>query len=625
MHIASVAVDVALPHLDRPFDYRIPPDLDVAVGLRVRVPFAGRLVTGYVMDLHDDTSRATADIRAVVSAAVVLPPAQAALVRAVADRYAASFSDVVRFAVPTRHARTETAALTAEPLDVVAPTTREPLPHRGATAFFDRHARGEALAACVEVPTGSDLDTTVLQAATTALAHGPVIVVAPDARSVDRLARAAAAEGLEPIVMRMAAGPAARQRAFTAAATARRALVIGTRTSVFAPLQLRGLTIVVDDGNDALVESQTPGWSAREVALARCAVQTWSALFIGRHRSVELQAHVEAGTVKPLLLATGQWRAASVRVETVAERFENADPLLQRLRIPSSVFRAIRSGLDHGSVLVSVARRGYVNAMACAGCREHARCTACDGPLALRHGESIARCGWCGTSAGGWTCTWCGDKRLRNITIGIERTSEELGRAFPGVPLRWIDAEHPLEQLPDEPTLLLATPGMEPAGRCALAVILDVDQVLARHDLAAGAEAVRRWSAVAAATRPDGRVLIVGPPTAPAVQALVRSDPAGFAERELAARRAVGLPPARHVAVVVAAPKVAAEMATEIAAAANAHTLGPVPVGEQSRLLVLTEDLAALVAAVRAAVARRSAAKTLGGVHVRIDPLELPA
>ena len=47
--VARVAVDVALAHLDRPFDYRVPAHLDevAAPGVRVRVRFAGRLVDGW--------------------------------------------------------------------------------------------------------------------------------------------------------------------------------------------------------------------------------------------------------------------------------------------------------------------------------------------------------------------------------------------------------------------------------------------------------------------------------------------------------------------------------------------------------------------------------------------------
>ena len=50
--VARVAVDVALPHLDRPFDYLVPEPLSAAAqpGTRVRVRFSGTLVDGWVLE-----------------------------------------------------------------------------------------------------------------------------------------------------------------------------------------------------------------------------------------------------------------------------------------------------------------------------------------------------------------------------------------------------------------------------------------------------------------------------------------------------------------------------------------------------------------------------------------------
>ena len=78
-------------------------------GARVRVRFSGRLRDGFVLE-----RRATSDhdgrlspLHKVVSAEPVLTPEIAGLIRAVADHYAGTFADVLRLAVPPRHAATE--------------------------------------------------------------------------------------------------------------------------------------------------------------------------------------------------------------------------------------------------------------------------------------------------------------------------------------------------------------------------------------------------------------------------------------------------------------------------------------------------------------------------------------
>src|SRR5690606_21255671 len=104
--VARVVLDVPLPHLDRPFDYLVAAGDDAAAqpGVRVRVRFAGRLVSGYVTDraAASEHEGRLAMIDRVVSPEVVLTAPVARLCRAVADRYAGTMADVLRLAVPPR-------------------------------------------------------------------------------------------------------------------------------------------------------------------------------------------------------------------------------------------------------------------------------------------------------------------------------------------------------------------------------------------------------------------------------------------------------------------------------------------------------------------------------------------
>lgn len=108
-----MAVDVPLPHLDRPFDYAIPEEFagQVAPGCRVKVRFAGRQRDGFVLDVleRSDSDRELSPLLRVISPEPVLRPEIVQVVRAVADHYAGTFADVVRLAVPPRHGLTETA------------------------------------------------------------------------------------------------------------------------------------------------------------------------------------------------------------------------------------------------------------------------------------------------------------------------------------------------------------------------------------------------------------------------------------------------------------------------------------------------------------------------------------
>ena len=109
--VARVAVDISLAHLDRPFDYLVPASMDEAAGpgVRVRVRFAGQLVDGYLLERAQTSEHQgrLARLERVISPEPVLTPEIFDLARAVADRYAGTLADVLRLAIPPRHATAE--------------------------------------------------------------------------------------------------------------------------------------------------------------------------------------------------------------------------------------------------------------------------------------------------------------------------------------------------------------------------------------------------------------------------------------------------------------------------------------------------------------------------------------
>ncbi|WP_460490511.1 primosomal protein N' family DNA-binding protein, partial [Corynebacterium nasicanis] len=115
--VARVLPLLGLSHLDRPFDYLIPADLDdlARPGVRVRIRFAGRLIDAVLLErlAHSEHEGQLRWIDRIISPDVVYPPRTAALIDALADRYAGNRSDLIRAAVPSRHARAEEADVSA--------------------------------------------------------------------------------------------------------------------------------------------------------------------------------------------------------------------------------------------------------------------------------------------------------------------------------------------------------------------------------------------------------------------------------------------------------------------------------------------------------------------------------
>lgn len=640
--VAEVAVDVSLPHLDRPFDYLVTPQQaeEVAVGCRVRVRFAGKLRDGFVLALkHDSEAGKLRPLERVTSGEVVLAAPIARLARQVADHYGGTLADVLRLAVPGRHAATEKASRAAP----AAPASA------GEAGVLPRFAEGDAFlaglaggrpvrAAWSPVPVfGPDGDWAggLVDAAAATLAAGrSAVLVVPDAEALARLeARCAASFGAGSFVTLTAElGPAARYRHFLAAARGQARLVLGTRAAVYAPVADLGLIAVFDDGNDSLAEPRAPYPHVREVASLRASGEHAGLLLAGYGRTAEVQALVEKGWVVPIGLPPAEMRRRGpvVRVAADTERALDRDPDARVARLPHDVFATLRAGLASGPVLVQVPRAGYVSSVACQGCREPARCPRCRTPLRGERGASglALVCRLCGPLPGPWRCPECGDTRLRAPRVGVTRTAEELGRAFPQTRVVQSWSGHPVAEVDAEPAIVLATPGAEPEPThgYAAAVLLDATLLLERPELRAAEEALRRWLAACARVRPaseGGAVLIVGETHARAVQALVRLDAAGFAERELAGRREASFPPASKLVVVEGPADAVAGFAEASGPVEGVETFGPLELGDDVVRVTLrgpTSSGPALVAAAKAEASRRSARKLPGSVRVRVDP-----
>lgn len=643
--IARVAVDVSLPHLDRLFDYRVPEKFLALArpGVRCRVRFAGRLRDGFIVELTDSSDLEAgrlAPLERVSSAEVVLHPGVARLVRAVADHWAGTFADVARLAVPPRHAATETAEPPRYPEPALQGSAPGILTGPDADAWLAALAAGRNIrAAWTPVPVfggPGDWAGGLVDAARATLSSGrAVILVVPDADAVGVLAaRCTEAFGAGSFVVLSAdLGPAPRYRAFLAASRGGVRLVVGTRSAVFAPVRDLGLVAVWDEGSDAFAEPRAPYPHTREVAALRASLDSCGLLLAGYGRSAETQALVERGWLGSLDLPRRARRRAGplARVATDHDVALERDPNARAARLPHDAFVVIRAGLASGPVLLQVPRAGYAASVACARCRATARCPACAQPVRGERSPAglTLVCPSCGPLPPGWACPACGATGLRAPRVGVARTAEEIARAFPGVTVVESWSAHRVATVGPDPALVLATPGTEPlpSHGYSAAVLLDAGVLLGRPELRAAEEALRRWLTACALVRPasaGGTVLAVGEADSRALQALVRLDATGFAERELAERRETRFPPAAKLVVVDGGQAAVQELADAAAAVPGVETFGPLELADDRWRTTLRAEpgdaASALVAAVANAAARRSARKAPGAVRVRVDP-----
>ncbi|MFC4946450.1 primosomal protein N' [Pseudonocardia sp. GCM10023141] len=660
--VARVAVDVPLAHLDRLFDYRVPSRFDaVAVpGVRLRVRFAGRLVDGYLLERAAESEHVgkLAWVEKVVSPEPALTPEVARLCRAVADRCSGVLADVLRLAVPPRHAKVEAEAVAQLPMPAPAPVGPGWHRYGRGQAFVDALAGGRAAHAVWQALPGEAWAHRLADAAAaTAIAGRGALLVVPDVRDVTAL-HAACVERLGAgavVALTADLGPAERYRRWLAVRRGQVRVVVGTRSAAFAPVHELGLVAVWDDGDDLHAEPRAPYPHVRDVLVLRAHTAGAALLVAGFARTAEGQVLVESGWAREIIADRAVVRAAMPRIGAAGESTHQLvrDPHAQAARLPGVAFEAARAALTAGRpVLVQVPRAGYVPWLSCAQCRETARCRHCAGPLGLpartAGGDGAAaappQCRWCGRPETAFRCPACASRRLRAGVVGSGRTAEELGRAFTGVTVRASGGGAPvLESVAGRPEIIVSTPGAEPpaASGYGAALLVDGWALLARPDLRVAEETLRRWMAAAALVVPHtdgGRVVVMAEPSLPVVQSLVRWDPAGHAADELAARAEVGFPPAVRMASVEGTPAALEDVIAQVEAQAGTgvEVLGPVEVEpvpgapatadgpkERALLRVPRAEGRTLATLLHAAQAARTARKAADPVRVRMDPTEI--
>ncbi len=422
--MAVVAVDISLPHLDRPFDYLVPDTMaDQAVpGSQVRVRFAGQLTGGFVLERRAGSEHEgrLGYLERVVAPEPVLTPEIAGLARAVADRYGGTMADVLRLAIPPRHARASKAAASAAAPADGAPAPDDapagcPCPGGGAlrrtaalagsapdsagetgASRWQRYADGESFLAALAAGRspravwsalpGPHWPDEIAQAiaAVTRSGRGGLVVV-PDARDL-RLVDAALAAALGPgrhVVLAASLGPAERYRRWLAAARGEVSVVAGTRAAMFAPVTDLGLVVLWDEGNDLHAEQRAPYPHAREVLALRAYRARCAALIGGFARTAEAALLLASGWARPLAGDRLAVREAAPAVQPAGAAEELArDEAARSARLPSIALRTAREALATGPVLFQVPRRGYLAAVACERCHTRARCH-CGGPAEL--------------------------------------------------------------------------------------------------------------------------------------------------------------------------------------------------------------------------------------------------
>jgi len=383
------------------------------------------------------------------------------------------------------------------------------------------------------------------------------------------------------------------------------AVVIGTRSAIFAPLKTPGVIIIDEEHDMSFKQQEGFRYHARDLAVVRSqqlgvpivlgsatpALESLHNVRRGRYRCLNLPERV-GGAVQPTI------ELLDIRQQFIEEGLSR--PLLARMR-----FHLERGG----QVLLFLNRRGFAPTLICHECGWLCQCHHCDARMTIHFKRHRLICHHCGAiRAIDKACPACGSIDLRALGQGTERIEQVLQRDFPEVGIARIDRDSVsrrgrLEALladihSGRRRILIGTQMLAKGHHfpdVTLVGIVDADQGLFGVDFRSNermAQLILQVAGRAGRADKPGQVAIqTHHPDHPLLQILVNQGYAAFAAAALAERQAAALPPFTFQALLRAdakephLPQAFLQTAQElgVALAGGVELWGPVPAPMERR------------------------------------------
>ena len=392
--------------------------------------------------------------------------------------------------------------------------------------------------------------------------------------------------------------PAQRDRAWVRIARGEAALVVGSRSAVFAPARRLRLLVVDEEHEWTYKQESAPRYHARSVAMARA--HAWSAGLVlssatpevstyyharsGRFRLLHLperyggeptgEARGAAGHLRPAFAAPARLPAVEV-VDLRRELREGNRSIFSR-----SLAAALAETLRRGEqAILFLNRRGAATCVTCRDCGHTLQCRRCETPLAYHVGGLTAGGG---ASAGAsllchrcnrrraltGRCPRCGSSRIRFLGTGTQRVEQEVRARWPEARVqRWdrdaVSARGAHQRLwqafaAGEVDILVGTQMVAKALDVPTVTLVGAvlaDSGLYLPDFRAAERTFQLLTQVAGragrGSRPGRAIIQTYAPEHYAIVAAARHDYEAFYEREIAFRRRFGYPPFRRLCRLV--------------------------------------------------------------------------
>jgi len=313
-------------------------------------------------------------------------------------------------------------------------------------------------------------------------------------------------------------------------------VVLGTRSSIFAPVNNLGLIIVDQEEDQVYKQEQVPHYHVREVALMRVKIESARVVFGSHSPSLECFHLVQNGQLEyqciPSRTAYPQVKVIDLRRLAYAER--KSKTLFSKFLIDAiAVILA-----QKGKVLLLINRKGFATSAECHNCKAALKCPRCNINLVFHFDEEKLKCHHCSFKMDlPKICPSCNAGYIKYSGIGTEKVESELARIFPQARMN-VD-------------IFVATSSVIKHHQINFDLIgvLAIDNSLNRVDFRA---AEKTFNLLMGLTSLTSKTIIIQSANVNhhCFQALIKNDPGLFYKEELKQRKQLNFAPFKHMILV---------------------------------------------------------------------------
>lgn len=423
--------------VDRSFTYLIGGGLGSAVGCRVKAPFRGRVLTGFVVE---ETNKQPGggyklkEIDKIVDSEPVFGDEELALAEWLSRLYFCSKGEALSMILP---GGIKKSRIQEELIEKELPGQTLVLSDEQRYAV-ERISRDEKGIYYLYGLTGSGKTEVYLSAAREYLDRGKgVIYLVPEIALTHQIVEHVRTRfGDSCAVLHSRLTPSQRMEEWKRIRSGEAEFIIGARSAVFAPVTELGLIIIDEEHESSYKSGSHPRYHARQVAMFRASREKAALVMGSATPSLEAYHLMKQGKIEEITLtrrlAGGKMPSLKV-VDLKREAGSISKDLAERIDYTLSLGK---------QVILFLNRRGFSYFFHCRNCGFEMRCSHCSVSMTYHKEHDRMICHYCGYSTPPVTlCPECGSLDVGYSGFGTEKIEEDISRLFPTARVGRVDTD----------------------------------------------------------------------------------------------------------------------------------------------------------------------------------------